>query len=178
MQSLSQIAREGAPRRPGPAGRRLRGWRLAGAIALTVCLSSPALAADLLAGFDVEPLAIETADGERLELEVYVARTGEQRRTGLMFVESLARRRGMLFTYDPPRVVSMWMKNTLLSLDMLFLRSDGTIERIAARTEPMSERHYVSSAEVGAVLELNAGTAEELGIRPGDRVRHPWLERD
>lgn len=176
MQSLSQFASDRATRSRTPAGSA--GLRPAAGV-LAWLLSLPACGADLLDGFDAQPLAVETADGKRHELLVYVARTDEQKRTGLMFVEALPPGRGMLFTYDPPRIVSMWMKNTLISLDMLFVRSDGIVERIAARTEPLSERRHVSGGEVGAVLELNGGTAETLGIRAGARLLHPWfVQRD
>ncbi len=130
-----------------------------------------------LEALDVEPLSIETADGKVHQFHVSVARTSMEKREGLMFVESLASDRGMLFLYRPPRTVSMWMKNTPLSLDMLFVREDGYIENIAAATEPLSERHYSSEAPVGGVIELNAGTAEALGIQPGNRVMHPWFAR-
>ena len=73
--------------------------------------------------------------------------------------------------------VSMWMQNTYLSLDMLFIRPDGTIARIAANTEPLSTRTIPSGEPVLAVLELNAGTAAKLGIKPGDRVEHSIFKR-
>lgn len=138
--------------------------------------SAPATPSRLEA-LDVEPLGIETAGGERHEFQVYVARSAAEKREGLMFVESLAADRGMLFVYLPPRPVSMWMKNTPLSLDMLFVREDGRIESIAAATEPMSEQHYASDAPVSGVIELNGGTAETLDIHPGDCVIHPWFTR-
>jgi uncharacterized protein len=73
-------------------------------------------------------------------------------------------------------LVSMWMKNTYISLDMLFIRPDGTIARIAANTEPLSTRTVSSGEPVLSVLELNAGSAARLGIRPGDRVEHPLFK--
>lgn len=138
--------------------------------------AAPAIAApSRLEMLDVEPLSIETGTGQRHEFRVYVARTSTEKREGLMFVEALAPHGGMLFPYRPARVVSMWMKNTPLSLDMLFVQPDGTIESIAVQTEPISEQHYVSGAPVSGVIELVGGTAEALGIGPGDRVIHPWF---
>ena len=90
-----------------------------------------------------------------------------------MFRRTLAPDAGMLFDFEREQMVSMWMKNTYLSLDMLFVRADGIIHRIEASTEPLSERSISSGAPVRAVLELNAGTAARLGLRPGDRLIHP-----
>jgi uncharacterized membrane protein (UPF0127 family) len=122
------------------------------------------------AGF--EPLTILTTDA-RHRLNVEVVRTPESRAQGLMFRRTLAPDAGMLFDFEREQMVSMWMKNTYLSLDMLFVRADGIIHRIEASTEPLSERSISSGAPVRAVLELNAGTAARLGLRPGDRLIHP-----
>ena len=84
---------------------------------------------------------------------------------------------GMLFDFGRIEPVAMWMQNTYLPLDMLFIRADGTIARIAANTEPLSTRTIPSGEPVLAVLELNAGTAAKLGIKPGDRVEHPVFKR-
>ena len=94
-----------------------------------------------------------------------------------MFRRSLAADRGMLFDFAQVEPVSMWMKNTYLPLDMLFIRSDGTISHIAENTEPLSTRVIPSGGPVLAVLELNAGSAKRLGIKPGDRVEHPLFKR-
>jgi uncharacterized membrane protein (UPF0127 family) len=122
-----------------------------------------------------EPLELLTADGVRM-LAVEVARTPEQQAKGLMFRNQLADDRGMLFPHDKPREVSMWMRNTYIPLDMVFLKADGTVHRIAARTEPLSEKIISSQGEVSAVLELAGGAAERLGLRPGDKVRHPLFK--
>ena len=114
-------------------------------------------------------LVIETASGT-LHLDVEIARTREQRSQGLMFRTSLDRDSGMIFIYDSPREVSMWMKNTILSLDMAFIAEDGRITRIVANTTPMSEATLPSRGPVRAVLELLAGTAQRLAIKPGDHV--------
>ncbi len=131
-------------------------------------LAAPAQAQEKL---PLEPLAIETAAGKRL-FQVEVARTEQQRATGLMFRHELAPDRGMLFDFEIERHVAMWMKNTPLSLDMLFIAADGRVVRIAAHTEPFSTERIVSGEKVASVLELLAGSAERLGIAPGDEVRH------
>jgi uncharacterized membrane protein (UPF0127 family) len=123
------------------------------------------------ASLQVEPLRITTASGVR-EFAVEVARTPEQQSKGLMFRTELADNKGMLFPHDVPRELSMWMRNTYIPLDMLFIRTDGTVHRIAERTEPLSEKVIASQGEVKAVLELAGGAAERLGIRAGDRVEH------
>lgn len=115
-------------------------------------------------------LVIETASGP-LRLDVEVARTDQQRSQGLMFRTSLEADSGMIFIYDSPREVAMWMKNTILSLDMVFIAEDGRITRVVANTTPMSEATIPSRGPVRAVLELLAGTAKRLAIAPGDHVR-------
>jgi uncharacterized membrane protein (UPF0127 family) len=118
-----------------------------------------------------EPLELVTASGVK-RLLVEVARTPEQQSKGLMFRTALADDRGMLFPYEQAREVTMWMRNTYIPLDMVFLYADGTVHRIEARTEPLSERIIRSDGNVSAVLELAGGAAERLGLRPGDKVRH------
>jgi uncharacterized protein len=104
---------------------------------------------------------------------VEVAATEEQRQQGLMFRRELPEGRGMLFDFKQDQNVTMWMKNTYISLDMIFIRADGRIHRIAENTEPESTKVIAAGAPVRAVLEVIAGTAKKLGIRPGDRVAHP-----
>jgi uncharacterized protein len=124
----------------------------------------------------LQPLAIVTASG-RHELQVEFADTDASRAQGLMYRRSLAPDRGMLFDFKRVEPVSMWMQNTYVSLDMFFIRADGTIARIAQNTEPLSTRTVSSGEPVLAVLELVAGSAARLGIRPGDRVEHPMFRR-
>ena len=115
------------------------------------------------------PLAITTAkDTHRFAVEA--ALTPQQQEQGLMFRKSLADDGGMLFPMNPPRTASFWMKNTLIPLDMLFIRTDGTIAFIAANTTPYSRDPVSAGVPVAAVLELRGGRAAELGIAPGDRV--------
>jgi uncharacterized membrane protein (UPF0127 family) len=92
-----------------------------------------------------------------------------------MFRDHLDDDRGMLFDFGDPRTITMWMRNTLISLDMLFIDGDGRIIRIAARTTPLSDAVIASGGPARAVLELRGGRAAELGIQPGDRVIHPLL---
>jgi uncharacterized membrane protein (UPF0127 family) len=123
-----------------------------------------------------ESLTIVTRSGQRHSFQVEVARNQNDRAQGLMFRRSMAPDRGMLFDFERVEPVSMWMQNTYLSLDMLFVRPDGTIARIAANTEPLSTRTIPSGEPVLSVLELNAGTAARLGIKAGDRIEHPLFK--
>lgn len=123
-------------------------------------------------------LVIETAAGKRIHYAVELAVTPAQQSRGLMHRESMAENRGMLFLYEPQQHVIFWMKNTLLSLDMLFIDGDGRIVNIRERAEPLSTRRLPSEVPVRGVLELNAGQVEKHGIRIGDRVRHPAFEAD
>lgn len=122
--------------------------------------------------FEREPLVIEGHDGARFFI-VEVARTPQQLAQGLMFRLELASDEGMLFDLGEERPVSMWMKNTLIPLDMLFVAADGRIRRIRANTTPLSLETIPSAGPVRAVIELPGGTAARLGIGVGDLVRHP-----
>ena len=102
--------------------------------------------------------------------DVYLALEQGQQRRGLMFVRDLPERRGMLFVYETEAFLSMWMKNTFIPLDILFVRADLTIASIAEDTEPQSLRSIQATEPVRYVLELNAGTSRQLGIRPDDRL--------
>jgi len=125
----------------------------------------------------LETLSIAGQAGQKQAFKVEVARNDADRAQGLMFRRSMPADQGMLFDFARVEPVSMWMQNTYLPLDMLFIRADGTIARIAANTEPLSTRTIPSGEPVLAVLELNAGTAAKLGIKPGDRVEHPLFKR-
>ena len=104
---------------------------------------------------------------------VEIADTEPEREKGLMFRKELAEGQGMLFDFHREQEVGFWMQNTYISLDMIFIRGDGRILRIAQNTEPLSTRIIPSGGPVRAVLEVIAGTAEKLGIAPGDRVASP-----
>jgi uncharacterized membrane protein (UPF0127 family) len=116
-------------------------------------------------------LTLVTKGGEHV-VEIEIAETEEEKSLGLMFRTSLAPKRGMLFPYSTAHEVTMWMKNTYISLDMVFIRPDGVVHRIEAFTEPRSETIIPSNGRVSAVLELIGGEAERLGLKPGDRVIH------
>lgn len=118
-----------------------------------------------------EPVVIETADGA-VTIQALIAETPAQRQRGLMWREELAPDAGMLFDFERVQPVSIWMRNTLISLDILYIREDGTIAKIIAHAQPRSERQLLSGVPVLSVLEIGAGRAEELGIEPGDLVRH------
>ena len=106
---------------------------------------------------------------------VELATNDAERSRGLMFRKELPEGRGMLFDFEREQPVSFWMHNTYIPLDMIFIRSDGRILRIAENTEPLSDRLIPSGGPVRAVLEVIGGTARKLGIAPGDRVETPVL---
>jgi len=119
-----------------------------------------------------ERLELVTASGVHA-LDVEIAATPEKQALGLMYRTSLPDTKGMLFPHKEPREMSMWMRNTYIPLDMVFINADGTVHRIEARTEPFSERIISSGGPVAAVLEIAGGAAERIGLKPGDKVRHP-----
>jgi uncharacterized protein len=119
----------------------------------------------------VETLEIATKGGVRV-FEVEMAVTPQEQEQGLMYRRQLADGKGMLFDMGKERPATFWMKNTYVSLDMIFIRADGTIASIAERTTPLSEARINSGAPVRGVLEVVAGTAKRYGIAPGDRVGH------
>ena len=146
------------------------GWRasLLAAVLVTLALfASPGVQA---ASF--QPLEIATKTGVHV-FSVEMATTEEERQQGLMYRKELPDGKGMLFDFSPEQQISMWMKNTYISLDMIFIRADGRILRIAENTEPMSTKIISSGGLAKGVLEVIAGTAQKYGIRPGDRVAHP-----
>lgn len=121
------------------------------------------------AGLRQVPLSIRTSDTAH-DFIVEVAESNAQQAQGLMFRTRLAPDKGMIFPFSQDRVAGFWMKNTVLSLDIIFVRRDGTIESIAANTTPYSLESVRSNEPVGAVLEIAAGRAAELGIQPGNTV--------
>ena len=125
--------------------------------------------------FPASRLTVETVRG-RFAFTVEVADTGARRTQGLQGRRTLATNAGMLFDFQTPQMVSMWMKDTYLPLDMIFVAADGGILNIAERTVPHSLIPVASAGEALAVLEVNAGTVARLGIRPGDRIYHPIFD--
>jgi len=125
----------------------------------------------------MQTLEIVTKFGVKV-FNVEIARTTEERERGLMFRKDLPDGQGMLFDFSPQQDVSMWMKNTYISLDMIFIQADGRILRIAENTKPLSERIISSGGPVRAVLEVVAGTSRKDGIAAGDRVAGPLFDRN
>jgi uncharacterized membrane protein (UPF0127 family) len=122
-----------------------------------------------------ETLKLITARGAHV-IDVEVTETPAEKAQGLMFRPHLADAAGMLFFYERPQEITMWMRNTYIPLDMVFIRADGVVHRIEARTEPLSENIVASRGDVTACLELAVGAAERLGLEPGDRVEHRFFK--
>src|SRR5215469_16709324 len=141
-------------------------WIIASFVALWAASVGVAQAAS------VQPLEIVTKTGVHV-FSVEMATTEEEKTTGLMYRKELPEGKGMLFDFSPEQEVSMWMKNTYIPLDMIFIRADGRILRIAENTEPLSTKIIPSNGPVRAVLEVIGGTAQKLGIAVGDRVAAP-----
>ena len=125
---------------------------------------------------ELQPLEIASKSGVHV-FAVEMASTPEEQAKGLMFRRQLPEGQGMLFDFHQEQPTSFWMKNTYVPLDMIFIRADGRILRIAENTVPLSETLVPSGGPVLAVLEVVAGTATKLGIAPGDRVAHPIFGR-
>jgi len=124
----------------------------------------------------VERLTIEPKTGGQAHaFEIEVADNEQEKALGLMFRTELADNHGMLFPYKESRAVSMWMRNTYIPLDMLFIAADGTVSRIEENAEPLSDRIIDSGAPIIAVLEIAGGVSRRLGIKAGDKVRTPVL---
>ncbi len=119
--------------------------------------------------FSKAPILIESG-GKSHIFTVELALSRRQQMQGLMFRRQMAPDAGMLFVYRQEEPTAMWMKNTFVPLDMLFIGRDGVVKKIAERTVPLSEATITSGGPVVAVLELNAGTASRLGLKLGDKV--------
>ncbi len=119
-----------------------------------------------------ERVVLESADGTRHDFTVLVAATPRAQQRGLMFREELAPDEGMLFFYAQPNDVGIWMKNTLIPLDILFVKPDGTITKIARNAQPGSLASINAGTPVAVVLEIPGGRAQELDVQPGSVVRH------
>jgi uncharacterized protein len=146
-----------------------------GFILALVLMAAPVvalLAPERSAAAEQGTLEIATKGGVRV-FSVELAVTDEERGKGLMFRKEVPEGYGMLFDFKQEQQVTMWMKNTYVSLDMIFIGNNGRIARIAERTTPESENIISSGQPVRAVLEVVAGTAKKLGIAAGDKVAHP-----
>jgi uncharacterized membrane protein (UPF0127 family) len=150
---------------------RATSWLLA--LVCTLAVAAPQEnAPEPLSAFPRSQLEIASG-AKRVELTVWVADTPSRRAQGLMFVTDLRPLTGMLFVFPEPQPVSMWMKNTRISLDMLFVAADGKVIRIAPKARPESLATISSMGIVTGVIEIAGGEAERLGIHSGDRVIHP-----
>jgi uncharacterized membrane protein (UPF0127 family) len=136
--------------------------------------AAPAAAQAPAVRFDKTPLTIES-DGKKHRFTVEIADNDERRTLGLMHRRQMAADAGMLFDFKRDGQVSMWMRNTVLPLDMLFVDRDGIVRKIHQRAVPFSETVISSDVPVRAVLELNGGTAARLGLKPGDKLDHPMF---
>jgi uncharacterized membrane protein (UPF0127 family) len=140
---------------------------------LFICLLAPALAFAEITGPQPElPTANITIDTDHgpTTFKVELATTPATQEAGLMFRKVMSPNAGMLFDFRTPVMISFWMKNTILPLDMIFIRKDGTISSIAPDTKPYSTDSIPASEPVRAVLEINAGRSAALGILPGEKV--------
>jgi uncharacterized membrane protein (UPF0127 family) len=143
-------------------------------LVLTLVLLAGSIA-DPAAALKRETLKLHTKGGVKV-INVEITETQEEKAKGLMFRTQLEDTDSMLFFYDRPIEITMWMRNTLIPLDMVFIRADGIVHRIEAWTKPFSEAIISSRANVSACLELAGGAAERLGLKPGDRVEHPLFK--
>ncbi|MBO6765688.1 MAG: DUF192 domain-containing protein [Maricaulis sp.] len=137
-------------------------------------VSGPTAEVSAIAFGGPEPVVIDSADGRHV-FTAELATTPDQLERGLMWRETLDPDAGMLFHYAPPRRTAMWMENTLIDLDLVFIAPDGEIVKIVGHAQAGSRRSLASDAVVAGVLELPAGRTFELGIRPGDTVRHAFF---
>jgi len=127
-------------------------------------------------GASTGTLVLKTSTGDHsFNIEVMV--TDNERALGLMYRRSLPENAGMLFLYNPPQQATMWMKNTLIPLDMVFISPDARVHRIEENAEPFSQTLIPSDGDVVAVLELNGGEADKIGLKPGDKVIYPGLAK-
>ena len=155
---------------------QLAGWmiRLAwhGSVWAMLMMAAPVLSQAPEGATELSGLTIESGP-RQFAFQVELADTPEARNRGLMFRRSLPADHGMLFDFGQPRPVAMWMRNTFIPLDMLFIDQNGRIANIVPNTVPLSEEVIRSDGPVRAVLELRGGVTAVLGIEPGDRIVHP-----
>lgn len=161
----------------------LRFSGIAALLLSVLCFAAPAAWAQIgpledLSSFPSGKLEITVDRKTKHVFDVWLADTPARQAQGLMFVRSLPGLRGMLFVHPEPRPISMWMKNTYIALDMVFIDGKGRIQQIVANTRPHSLDLVRSDRPALAVLELAAGEAKRLNLAPGQPVRHPSLPRD
>ena len=121
-------------------------------------------------------LVLKTDSGPH-SFSIELATTPGERALGLMYRRAMPGDAGMLFLYDPPQPIEMWMRNTIIPLDMVFIGADRKVRRIESNTEPFSTQLISSEGAVQGVLEVNAGTAETIGLKAGDEVVYPPIDQ-
>lgn len=125
---------------------------------------------------DIYRLSIETASGKKHKFNIELAQTPQEQMRGLMHRTEMAEDAGMLFIFETEREARFWMKNTLIPLDMIFIRADGTIHRIHENAIPHDLTGVPSEGPVKAILELNGGISAKLGLQKGDKILHTVFE--
>ena len=128
------------------------------------------LALKELGSWDKNIIKIHNSEGKIYKLDVYIADSNYKRKKGLMYIESLPINHGVLFKFDSPRIASMWMKNSHMSLDILFIDENLTITKIHSKAKPFNLKKIKSNNKVKWVLEMNGGLAKELNIKTGDSI--------
>jgi hypothetical protein len=141
---------------------------------VTACAGTLASAPALFPSLDQARVTVTTASGEH-EFAVWIAADERSREQGLMYVRELPPDRGMLFLFERPQPIAFWMKDTYLSLDIVFIDPAGRVLNVAADAKPLSLAPIRSSGDGLAVLEVVAGTARRIGLEPGDRISLPSL---
>jgi uncharacterized protein len=150
-------------------------WLLSLGLTNASCAAGPVAPPNLepLSNFPQTTLNILTPDARRHLFQIWVADSDARREQGLMFVKKLPESTGMLFVFDRPRKIQMWMKNTLIPLDMVFIDANGRIDSITVNAKPLSLDIIESRHAVLGVLELAGGSTKKLGIQAGGIVQHP-----
>ena len=152
-------------------------------LSLTLCVATSLLGSPAFAQTsknDVvdfgQPQALKIQSGETVhEFAVEEAKTLDQQARGMMFRESMTADTGMIFEFEEPKIATIWMKNTSIPLDILFVRSNGKILKIEHSHKPYTLRSASSEAVIASVVELKGGEAKARGIRPGDTIKHPFF---
>jgi len=147
---------------------------LAGAALAVACANTPALTSNPFPSLPQAEIEVATAGGAH-RFRVWIAADDRSRTRGLMFVREMPADRGMLFIFQVPQPAAFWMKDTYLSLDLIFIDPLGRVLNIARDARPFSLTPIESDGSVIAVLELSAGTAKRIGLAPGDRIELPSL---
>lgn len=166
-----------------PGGKRNTRWIVAAIVLTMLGVTGVSLGTNLARERKKEAAVQERL--ERLEVvgpagahvfQVEVMRTDADRSKGLMFRQFMPQDRGMLFDFEREMPVSMWMRNTYIPLDMLFIKANGRVHRVHERAQPLDETPIPAGSDVRYVLEINGGVAAKLGIKAGDQIRHNLIK--